>query len=292
MALRSKRAFERLNRARLDSRTLAASRDRILTSFRAVHVAHKIWIESEEPEVIRVASQAFIDLLGDLFYVGTKRLSLGNRCRPHSRDAQGRIRGELHGTCSSKGTIRIYLRTAAREQPTAFKTYFNTLVHEWVHHYDFVSFNDSIHCGGFYQRLNSIYKMCVETLPSAKTGVRRKTAKTGARVASKRGGSKKKVGVKKTRKKTAVTKKSAAPSKAGAKPGGKGTATSAKPGADSGSKGASKNKPPAKHPTSMGRSPTPGRGTSGSPSRSPAPARGLVQGLLDFARSLSERKPS
>ena len=79
----------------------------------------------------------------------------------HDRDAEGRVEGQLYGSCSSEGCIRIYLRTPSRNQPTAFKTYFNTLVHEWVHHYDFEALGDTIHCTGFYDREAVLYKGCL-----------------------------------------------------------------------------------------------------------------------------------
>lgn len=163
MPLRPKRVFNRLNRARLPSGILRRGRVEIVAVFRILRGAHQAWIEGSSPDRLGEASQGFIDLLSDLFLVPRNRLSLGDRPRPHSRDSSGKLRSEVYGTCTSRGTVRIYLRTPARGQPTAFKTFFNTLVHEWVHHYDFAAFGDSVHCAGFYERVNALYRLCLES---------------------------------------------------------------------------------------------------------------------------------
>jgi len=167
MPLRSKRVFNRLNRARLASSILRRETAEIVGRYRILCAAHASWTDGASPDALAAASQEFIDLLSDLFLVPRNRVSLGDRPRPHSRDSKGKLKSEVFGTCTSKGTVRIYLRTPAREQPTAFKTFFNTLVHEWVHHCDFAAFGDSVHCAGFYERVNSIYKLCVASDPDA-----------------------------------------------------------------------------------------------------------------------------
>lgn len=53
--------------------------------------------------------------------------------------------------------IYINNRTAVRGQHLAAKTFLNTLLHEWIHHYDFCKLKlDSIHSKGFYLRLKSL----------------------------------------------------------------------------------------------------------------------------------------
>jgi hypothetical protein len=162
MALRPKHIYKRLNRARLDSSALTIHMPDIIRAYREVRAAHEMWTKGGTPARLASTSQQFMDTLSTIFLVPPKALSLLDKARPHSRDEKGRVRGELFGSCASMGNIRIYLRTAAREQCTAFKTYFNTLVHEWVHHYDFEALGDTIHSSGFYERVNSIYKACIE----------------------------------------------------------------------------------------------------------------------------------
>lgn len=55
----------------------------------------------------------------------------------------------------SRGRIRIYHRTAVRHQVISTKVFLNTLLHEWVHHYDFAGLGlpRSPHTTGFFTRL-------------------------------------------------------------------------------------------------------------------------------------------
>lgn len=162
MALRPKHIYNRLNRARLDSMALQTYRRELIRFADEVRDSHAAWQEGTSPAELRSCSQRFIDYLSEIFLVPPKALSLIDRARPHGRDKKGRVRSELYGSCASQGNIRIYLRTAARAQPSAFKTYFNTLVHEWVHHYDFEALRDTVHCAGFYQRVKAIYDLCLQ----------------------------------------------------------------------------------------------------------------------------------
>lgn len=58
----------------------------------------------------------------------------------------------------SRGRIRIYHRTAVREQVISPKVFLNTLLHEWVHHFDFAGLRlpRSPHTSGFYARLRAL----------------------------------------------------------------------------------------------------------------------------------------
>jgi len=53
--------------------------------------------------------------------------------------------------------ISIQNRTAVRGQELAAKTFLDTLLHEWMHHYDFARLKlRSIHTRGFYERIRSL----------------------------------------------------------------------------------------------------------------------------------------
>jgi hypothetical protein len=58
----------------------------------------------------------------------------------------------------SRARIRIYHRTAVRGQVVAAKVFLNTLLHEWVHHFDFTALRlaRSPHTAGFYSRLRAL----------------------------------------------------------------------------------------------------------------------------------------
>jgi hypothetical protein len=58
----------------------------------------------------------------------------------------------------SRARIRIYHRTAVRQKVITPKVFLNTLLHEWVHHYDFdgLRLARSPHTTGFYTRLRAL----------------------------------------------------------------------------------------------------------------------------------------
>jgi hypothetical protein len=70
----------------------------------------------------------------------------------------GYYRCSLQGGSVSGATIRIYHRTAVRQQVISSKVFLNTLLHEWTHHYDFagLGLSRSPHTAGFYARLRSL----------------------------------------------------------------------------------------------------------------------------------------
>ena len=58
----------------------------------------------------------------------------------------------------SRARIRIYRRTARLQKVITPKVFLNTLLHEWVHHYDFdgLRLARSPHTTGFYARLRAL----------------------------------------------------------------------------------------------------------------------------------------
>ena len=57
-----------------------------------------------------------------------------------------------------RGSIRIYNLTAIRQQVLAPKVFLETLLHEWVHHYDFtgLQLDRSPHTSGFFARIRDL----------------------------------------------------------------------------------------------------------------------------------------
>ena len=58
----------------------------------------------------------------------------------------------------SRARIRIYHRTARLQKVITAKVFLNTLLHEWVHHFDFdgLRLPRSPHTSGFYTRLRAL----------------------------------------------------------------------------------------------------------------------------------------
>ena len=71
--------------------------------------------------------------------------------------------GELHGLYEpgaggAPARITLWMRTAAREQVVAFRTFVRTLVHELCHHLDYEHFalEETFHTEGFYRRESAL----------------------------------------------------------------------------------------------------------------------------------------
>jgi hypothetical protein len=63
--------------------------------------------------------------------------------------------------------IRVWMRTAVRQQVTSFGTFLSTLCHEFCHHLDYHRFGyrDSWHTRGFYERTAALYHHARGTPP-------------------------------------------------------------------------------------------------------------------------------
>ena len=71
--------------------------------------------------------------------------------------------GELHGLYepTDDGTpplITVWMRTVARKQVVAFRTFLRTLLHELCHHldYELYKFPETFHTQGFYKRESNL----------------------------------------------------------------------------------------------------------------------------------------
>ena len=71
--------------------------------------------------------------------------------------------GELHGLYEpgdggKPATISVWMRTAARGQVVAFRTFLRTLCHEICHHldYELYALEETFHTEGFYKRESSL----------------------------------------------------------------------------------------------------------------------------------------
>jgi hypothetical protein len=71
--------------------------------------------------------------------------------------------GELHGLYepedgATPARITVWMRTAARKDVVAFKTFLRTLMHELCHHLDYEHFKlaETFHTEGFYKRESTL----------------------------------------------------------------------------------------------------------------------------------------
>ena len=125
-------------------------------------LALRIIDSSEDPQERKRLGQLLIDELDSLARLPHCDLVVADRAQVHSHNGQ-RLQSKTYGyyRCTfaegeiKKARIRIYHRTAVRQHVISPKVFLNTLLHEWVHHYDFggLRLARSPHTAGFYTRL-------------------------------------------------------------------------------------------------------------------------------------------
>lgn len=92
--------------------------------------------------------------------------------------------GELHGLYEGvegrlkTAKITLWMRTAQRKKPVAFRSFLRTLLHELGHHLDYehLKLGDSFHTEGFYKRESSLFYQLV---PEAEAEKKARLAKPG-----------------------------------------------------------------------------------------------------------------
>lgn len=102
----------------------------------------------------QILAEALLDELGDCAGIDICRVKISDTRQYHRRH-NGRVVFKQYGYYRPQ-TNYVYIqnRTAVRAQPLAPKTFLDTLLHEWMHHYDTRKLKlASIHTAGFYQRL-------------------------------------------------------------------------------------------------------------------------------------------
>jgi hypothetical protein len=92
-------------------------------------------------------------------------VAVADKPQAHEHDGQ-RLQSKTYGYYRcwfedgrvSRARIRIYHRTARLQKVITPKVFLNTLLHEWVHHYDFdgLRLARSPHTAGFYARLRAL----------------------------------------------------------------------------------------------------------------------------------------
>jgi len=102
----------------------------------------------------QICSQKLIDYLCKKFKIVTIPVILGNK-RPSNKN------GDTHGKyvkTLSGSKIVVYNITAKTEKVVSILSFVNTLLHEFMHHYDleYLKFSSSPHTSGFDKRINNL----------------------------------------------------------------------------------------------------------------------------------------
>jgi hypothetical protein len=113
----------------------------------------------------RRLAQMLIDELSATAGLTRCQVTVADRPQVHQHDGQ-RLQSKTYGYYNCKfsngsvadARIRIYHRTAVRQQVISPKVFLNTVLHEWMHHYDFagLGLSRSPHTAGFYTRLRAL----------------------------------------------------------------------------------------------------------------------------------------
>lgn len=101
--------------------------------------------------------EQLLDELCDGAKIDIVKLEIANTKQYHRKSA-GRVALKRYGYYRpASKNIHIHNLTAVRGQILAPKTFLDTLLHEWMHHYDTYKLRlRSIHSKGFYQRVNDL----------------------------------------------------------------------------------------------------------------------------------------
>jgi hypothetical protein len=113
-------------------------------------------LSRDDRHAVQAASQALIDTLTAGYRVPKIRVRvLAQRPADETGELHGLYEPEEEG---ERARISVWMRTAARRDVVAFKTFLRTLVHELCHHldYELYKFEETFHTEGFYKRESTL----------------------------------------------------------------------------------------------------------------------------------------
>lgn len=123
-----------------------------LNSFNKVY-AKEVLNSCETSSDREYNAQLLLDYLCKKFKIASVTLTVTPMARPYRRNTQ------TYGLYQvAKKHIIIYNTTAKTRKAIAIKTFYETLLHEFIHHYDMecLKLGDSPHTSGFYKRIGDL----------------------------------------------------------------------------------------------------------------------------------------
>jgi hypothetical protein len=113
-------------------------------------------------------AQLLIDELSHTAGLPPCTVVVADRAQVHQHDGR-RLQSKTYGYYRCRfvsggvtyARIRIYHRTAVRQQVISSKVFLNTCLHEWMHHHDFagLGLDRSPHTAGFFARLRDLAEL-------------------------------------------------------------------------------------------------------------------------------------
>jgi len=148
----ARRSYKNANYTRSNSITSV----KLKPSDSAIRLSNDILISSDA-KMRQQLSEALLDELCDAAGIDIVEVAVADQNQIHRRRGTRIIMKKYGSYRPSSKVINISNRTAARGQILAPKSFLDTLLHEWVHHYDTYKLRiNSIHSKGFYDRLNDL----------------------------------------------------------------------------------------------------------------------------------------
>ena len=103
-------------------------------------------------------AQKLVNYLCDKFGIPSCNVIVSNKPQLHNT-RNGKLSKKVYGRyLINLSTIEIFNLTAMTKKPVAINTMYDTLLHEFMHHYDFtkLKLTDSPHTKGFYMRISDL----------------------------------------------------------------------------------------------------------------------------------------
>jgi hypothetical protein len=127
-------------------------------------LARRLLEESPETGHRTILAQALCDALCDAAEINIiRRVHISDVPQVHRKKNNRTVFKQYGYYQPDKQSLSINNRTAVRGQLLAAKTFLDTLLHEWMHHYDAVKLElDSIHTSGFYARIRSLAQVLMD----------------------------------------------------------------------------------------------------------------------------------
>lgn len=115
----------------------------------------KAMLSSKENRTDRLRkAQKLLDYLCDKFKIASVSVEVTDNKRPLKWNS-AQVYGKYY---PSVRHIVIYNTTAKTNKTISIKSFYDTLLHEFIHHYDFceLEFTESPHTKGFYMRIKDL----------------------------------------------------------------------------------------------------------------------------------------
>lgn len=123
-------------------------------------------LESSENRLERQKNaQKVLNYLCATYSIPQCKLVVTDNIQPHKTTTRGTLKSKILGHYKPSGKeITIFNRTAVRKQSVSIKCFIDTLLHEFMHHYDieYLKLGGTLHTAGFYKRISDLRNKLTE----------------------------------------------------------------------------------------------------------------------------------